>query len=249
MIPKIIHQIYETRENTRVSRKIEEWTNSVHLCNNEFEYKFWNNGKEINDFVKQHFPALADRYKALPYDVQRWDILRLMILYVEGGVYVDTDVECFASFEPLVEGKTCAFALEPQAHATDLRMPYLVGSYFIAAEAGHPFIKLLIDEMMRHAFIRYSTHNPTQVMKTTGPLRLTELYQLHRSSYDVQLIDAAHVSPLSAKEVPDYMKGKYFESVENAVMLHLYTSSWATDIENKEELDFKDYLRSKKIGG
>ncbi|MDR0873362.1 MAG: hypothetical protein LBN27_07855 [Prevotellaceae bacterium] len=249
-IPKIIHQIYETKPGAQVSRRVLEWCASVQRSNAGFSYRFWNSGKAINSFVRENFPEFYDKYRALPFDVMRWDILRLMILYVEGGVYIDADVEGYESIEPLIKGCACAFALEPQPHAENhsLRLPFLVGTYFIAAEPKHSFIMLLIEELFEHAFIRYSTHNPTQVMLSTGPVRITEIYLQSRANFDVQLIDSREVSPLSAKDVPEYLKGKYFESAERARMVHLYASSWAEPIENKEVLEYQEYLKRKKSG-
>ena len=43
-------------------------------------------------------------------------MIRYMILYCHGGVYVDLDIECFKSIDPLVENKSFFLGMEPPEH-------------------------------------------------------------------------------------------------------------------------------------
>lgn len=248
MIPAKIHQIYESKANARISRRVGEWMSSVAIehAKDGIEYKLWDNKRQNDLFVGHHFSEWYEQYKALPFDIQRWDILRLMILYVEGGIYIDTDVECYRSTLPLLENAECvAFGLEPQAHADDYRMPFLAGSYFIAAATKDIVIYKLIEFLLARTKVRWSTHQPTQVMRSTGPFAITEFLQTQGSLFSINLIDSRYLSPLPAKDVPAYLAGKDFVSAENAFAVHLYTSSWAKPIENKEELEREEFLKWK----
>ena len=44
-----------------------------------------------NQKVKGNYAILIFKF---PYDVMRWDVIRYMILYKIGGLYVDFDYEC-----------------------------------------------------------------------------------------------------------------------------------------------------------
>lgn len=249
MKPTKVHQIYESKPNARISRRVGEWMASVKVEHEKdgTEYRLWNSKRQNDLFVGHHFPGWYEQYKALPFDIQRWDILRLMILYIEGGIYIDTDVECYKSTLPLISDIECqcAFGLEPQVHADDLRMPFLVGSYFIATEQKNNAIHKLIEFLFTRAKVNWSTHLPTQVMRSTGPFAITEFWQMQSSLFPVNLIDSRYLSPIAAKDVPAYLLGKYFTGVEEANIVHLYSSSWAKPIENKEELEREDFLRWK----
>ncbi len=39
----------------------------------------------MEDFIKISFPEIADVYFNYKYDVQRWDVIRYLILYKMGG--------------------------------------------------------------------------------------------------------------------------------------------------------------------
>lgn len=58
------------------------------------------------ELVDSYFPEWANLYHSLPFNIQRLDMIRYMILYCHGGVYVDLDIECFKSIDPLVENKS-----------------------------------------------------------------------------------------------------------------------------------------------
>lgn len=62
--------------------------------NPDWEYHLWN-GEEMDELVARHFPEYLSMYRSFPYNVQRWDTIRYMILYVYGGLYTDLDTECF----------------------------------------------------------------------------------------------------------------------------------------------------------
>jgi len=87
-IPSIIHQIYEgPREPSETLLSLSKTWKERHP---NWEYKFWNT-QNINNFLKEFFPAYISFYESFPYDVQRWDFIRYLILYTYGGLYVDMD--------------------------------------------------------------------------------------------------------------------------------------------------------------
>ena len=53
--------------------------------NPDWEYHLWN-GEEMDELVEKHFPEYLSLYRSFSYNVQRWDTIRYMILYVYGGV-------------------------------------------------------------------------------------------------------------------------------------------------------------------
>lgn len=49
--------------------------------------------EKIDAFMAGH-AEYRDVYNSYPYAVQRWDMIRYLILYEYGGIYADLDYEC-----------------------------------------------------------------------------------------------------------------------------------------------------------
>ena len=90
--------------------------------------------RKMDELVEKHFPEYLSLYRSFPYNVQRWDTIRYMILYVYGGVYTDLDTECFKPIEPLLEDVMIGFGEEPPEHNFNSSMPTLIGNAFMVSE-------------------------------------------------------------------------------------------------------------------
>lgn len=105
-IPRVIHQIWNTKNYS-------EYPNiNSHLYWNmyypTYEIKLWTL-HEIENLVHENFPHLLQDFLRLQYDIQRADIGRYLILYTNGGFYVDLDtfpaglnLDDFRSFDTVV---------------------------------------------------------------------------------------------------------------------------------------------------
>lgn len=63
----------------------------------------------MRELVINSFPEYENLYNSLPRDVQRWDIIRYMILYKYGGIYTDLDTEYFKPINQLVNDISLGF--------------------------------------------------------------------------------------------------------------------------------------------
>ena len=108
IIPKIIHQIWLGNELMPENYKyyLETWR----LYNPGWKIKIWN--KE--DILKENFPNIDLFFLARSYAEQS-DMVRYEIIYRYGGLYIDTDIECFASFEDLHHKYDFYINMEPPA--------------------------------------------------------------------------------------------------------------------------------------
>ena len=243
-IPKIIHQIQIGDVNKPFSGKVLEWMNRTKAVNKDYEHRLWSSKQELEAFVAEKYPNILVAYKMLPFDIQRVDLARLLILHEFGGVYVDIDVECLRPFEPLIQNQKVCFSLEPDEHAQDFEnYPYMIGTFFIAAEPKNEFIKYLIDGILGGIFENHSTHFPTQIMKSMGPAKITELHRKAQSNFAISLIPSKFLSPLNKSEIDDYLRGKYFSQTEGAFMVHLYAGAWVESSENKLDIELKRELK------
>ncbi|GHU64838.1 hypothetical protein FACS1894123_10160 [Bacteroidia bacterium] len=151
LIPKIIHQIWSEEKKPLPDFCLilaETWKEN----HPDWKYIYWNE-KDMNDFVQKEYPHLCDFYYSLPYDIQRWDTVRLLILHKMGGLYVDFDYECLKNIEPLLKNRTCCIGLDPQTHCAMYDIPRVLNAAFFATVPESSFIKKSIDRT-DHAYIR-----------------------------------------------------------------------------------------------
>lgn len=128
MIPKKIHYIWfgKGEKNERVKHCIESWKKYLP----DYEIIEWNEDNfdiNYNDFTKS------------AYENKKWafvsDVARLWVLYNEGGIYMDTDVEVYKPLDEFLneEGFTGFEDVHYPVTAT------------LGAVKGNPVIKLMLD--------------------------------------------------------------------------------------------------------
>jgi len=94
-IPKIIHFIWidfsnELNPKPVISKKHLDTIAQTQYLNPDYKIKIWN-GWECDQLVKKYFPNKYKLYWSLSKPIMRCDYVRLMILYVYGGIYSDMD--------------------------------------------------------------------------------------------------------------------------------------------------------------
>lgn len=128
-IPKIIHYCWFGRNEKPelVKKCIESWKKHCP----DYEIIEWN-----EDNVDVNFCSYSKR----AYKQKRWgfavDVLRMKIIYENGGIYLDTDVELVNNLDSLLNNAAWF------GYGTDIEIN--TGSGF-GAEKGNPFIKTILE--------------------------------------------------------------------------------------------------------
>ena len=141
MIPK---QIMQTWKNLEIPT---HWKSSQSSILNKLpDWKYVLLTDVDNEaFVQKHFPGLLYWYQHLKYPIQRADVIRYMWLYVNGGVYIDLDIEIIESFEELFENQNMDTWL--------LRAPRNLANhytnFFMASTAKNPFWLKVLEECIK----------------------------------------------------------------------------------------------------
>lgn len=237
-IPKIIHQVYE--DISGPPEQLKKISFSWKQNNPEWQYIFW--GKKEIESLLNDFPELIDDYNQFPYDIQRWDIIRLLILYKYGGLYVDIDYECFRNLDPLFDdGNSCYIGLEPYQHAANNGMKKIVGNAFIASVPGHDFIKHAIDNIFLHDFspdIQFNKGN--YIVNSTGPFFLTKLYDNYEYQETITLINPDLVTPLTIDETRCYNDGVHdpiiTDKLKKSYAVHYFAGTWWSEDELRNKI-------------
>ena len=227
MIPQIIHQVWEGKTEPLpvfLSELGKTWTEH----NPEWRYEFWNY-ERMESFVLQYYPDFIDIYHGFRYDVQRWDVIRYMILYQMGGLYVDFDYECIESIDKYVVGKTCCFGVEPEEHAILFNKKYIISNAFMLSIPRHPFIQRLLETVRNTNSL--SDDKLVYVLETTGPYMLSGVYENYEYKNEIDLFTAEMVSPLTkgeiARYIGGYVEGKDLDKkIQKAIAIHYYFGTW-----------------------
>jgi hypothetical protein len=129
MIPKKLHHIWWGRKLPKLEQK---WMDTSIKNNPEYEHKIWTN----KDVVSCKFLEVAIKEKKFAYAA---DYIRTYVLYHNGGVYIDTDMELV---NPIPEKWLDYSVVLPKE--TDFEF----GGHFIATAKKNRFIKNMLDEYL-----------------------------------------------------------------------------------------------------
>ena len=230
-IPKIIHQIWSDIQMPLpfVLQKLSKTWIDIHP---DWEYKLWGE-KEIDAFVRTEYPQYYTAFCSLPFDMQRWDTVRFLILNMYGGMHVDCDYECLENIEPLLADHTCCIALEPDKHCQMYNVPNFLNSALFASVPNHPFLQRIIEQIFSNTECSFSPQNkPMYILNTTGPLMLSHLYQTlsPEEQSEIYLIPAQYVTPFDTFQIVQVKQGIENEELEeclkDAYAVHYFSGLW-----------------------
>ena len=176
MIEKQIFQSWHTKNVHRViANKIKNFLN----LNPEYKYKLFND-QEMDKYVNDNFPGeIADCYNRIQIIVAKVDFWRYLILYKEGGIYLDMDSNINKSLDLLIKE-------EDSAIITAEGNPGLYVQWGLMFSKNHPILKrtieLVIDNIKNNRY-------PHDIHKMTGPTVYTQaINDVHKSIFN-EIID------------------------------------------------------------
>jgi inositol phosphorylceramide mannosyltransferase catalytic subunit len=165
-IPKLFHRIWLDDPVPEVFAGYWDKLQDLHP---EWEFRAWDSSEDVPELQNQQ---LFDNAQDLcPKDWKRFqaDILRLELLYLYGGIYVDADVEPIRPFDMLVDFQ-CIVPFSPNRGKAGER---LLTQYVIGAEPGHPFIKTCIDTLPK----AFRKHRSQPLAQMIGPWHITRTFR------------------------------------------------------------------------
>ncbi len=175
-IPKVIHFIWLGPKPfpTGSARNIHSWMKK----HPAWVFKFWTDSDRgipvegmqrcsIQDLSFTHLGGLLE--KTTNFGEQS-DILRYEILFQEGGVYVDHDVECMASFDSLHEGVDFYVPLEKPHLVVGIDSHIFPGICLIGSRPLHPILKQTLENVRAcwdQVEIDFAGHSALKVINRT----------------------------------------------------------------------------------
>lgn len=189
----------------------------------EYEFIEWNEDNLDLDKISQECEYFAECRKRRLYAFMA-DYLRIKIIYEQGGVYIDTDVQAIKSLNTLLE-KDLLLGYE---ECTIDKVNKQIGTGLIAAEKQNWFIKKV-----------YDFYN-NDIMKTDMfiiPVIMTEIYQKlpKNEKSKIEILPKEYFSPY------DSGGGKIFSQeliTNNTYAIHWFSYSWG-NFKNRQWVQVK----------
>src|SRR6188474_231200 len=141
-IPRILHLTSARVPLAGVEENF--FRRNARVLGDGWTYRIWSDA-ENDAAVAQHFPELADAYRALPYGVMRADIARLVYMHADGGWYADTDYEWLR--DPTEVAAEYDLVL-PLSRDADDAGGECVGNAVFGSIARHPFWAAVVFDVL-----------------------------------------------------------------------------------------------------
>ena len=206
-IPKIIHYCWFGRgEKPEIVKKcINSWKDKL----KDYEIKEWNEDSfdiNTNEFIRQAYQAKKYAFVS--------DYVRVYALYNYGGIYLDTDVEVFQSFDKYLNNDSF----------WGFEAGNFIATSTIGAAKGNKLIKRFLDSYERKSFINNDgSFNVTTNVKMVSNIFEELGVELNGKYQEINGIGVVY--PIEIFSPYDY---RYYEDMRNSdtVCIHKYYKSW-----------------------
>lgn len=128
---------------------------------------FFLDDREADALIAAHFnSSVHEAYKRLPLGVMRSDVIRVVVVYLYGGAYADTDTTLLEPTSAwLRDGCDVVLGVEDNRK--------LVTQFAFAATPKHPLVASVMEGIIKNIMSQYDKHGRHFVHETTGPLAMT----------------------------------------------------------------------------
>jgi mannosyltransferase OCH1-like enzyme len=209
-IPKILHQIW-IGENVMPS----EWMDTVKdFCKKyQYKYKLWTESN-IDTLKWNEFNGLKKAYTDLEFSLAgRSDIIRLLVLYEYGGIYIDADTvilkpakfnqfllnnkaNVFFGYEHILDKGKEIFSTHPNEKIR--KATKYIANGVVGSSKAHAFIKHLLEKISKYV------KKVAPAWQMTGPLFISDEYFKHEHKYkDIKIYPTKYFYPITWHNITD----------------------------------------------
>lgn len=156
MIPKNIFQSWITKElHPEIQKKVDRMLE----LNPTYKHEIYTDS-EISEFVNTNYSGkISECFNRLTVPVAKVDFWRYLVLYKEGGVYVDLDSSINVSLDDFIEEKDDAIITAETNYNTYVQWALIFNK-------EHPILKEVIDLIVDN--IENNSY-PNDILNMTGP--------------------------------------------------------------------------------
>ena len=233
MIPKKIHYVWIGGPKGNIENIcINSWKEKLP----DYEICEWNeNNIDIEELIK------GKKFLEECYKRKLWafisDYIRIKVLYEQGGVYMDTDMQIVKDITGLLAQHEVFFGYEDEKH---------ISAGIIGAQEGHKLFKDMLDfyesDILRASFFT--------IPKVITHIVEKNYKKIDKNNYEdgIYVYDREYFYPFSYKEEFEYSCIK-----ENTYGIHWWGKSWAKKrdyfLESKHLTGFNKTYKCLKIFG
>jgi mannosyltransferase OCH1-like enzyme len=212
MINKIIHFIwinFNDEFNTKLNlpKKYVENINNCIKINPGYEIKVWN-GTSCYNLVKKHFPNHLKMYENVKYPIQKCDIIRLMIVYVYGGIYSDVDRLCIKPYDILLKKYNKYDVILGKYK----NWPHIFNDPIICSKNNKFILNCINNIKIYNLGNRF-----LDIFISTGPFFITKQYYFYNNKKSIKILD---------KELNPCNLCNCTLDIKNSITFTAYDNSW-----------------------
>lgn len=182
---------------------------------------------EIKEWNEHNFDVFQTTYSAEAYLLKKYahvsDYVRFWVLYHEGGIYFDTDVELIRPIDDILSrGSFMGFECQ-EGQSNDCPHGNMAAGLGMGIPKGHPFFKHMVDFYEHDHYVRWNGKNTGNVV-----LRATQFLDYEHK--EVLKGGIVRVSDLLIYPTEYFCPYDYYKQemhiTENTRTIHHYMASW-----------------------
>lgn len=243
--------VYFTHENRKEALKFSKIISHNIKYNKDLEFKFYDS-KKREEFIKKYYPEFYKFYIRIhtDYGAVKADIFRVLILYHNGGIYIDIKTKIKNIYQYLIKTKK-SFYIGLTKYEDIILYTLLkfsnseYSNWFIATEKKGEIITKIKNEMFKRlsnfdkiSFNRFkypfisgsATSGRLSAWYYTGPVLFTEI--IKKSQSDIGIINDPNI--LIYDETSTCLKRFFFKNYKNTY--HYSKNKLLIDISNQNDL-------------
>ncbi len=200
-IPRIIHQTWKSAD---LPEQVSFCVQSVIRANPGWDHRFYTD-EELAEVVAATKEITQDDFMSIPSGIERADAFKAAVLFLEGGVYCDVDIEAFQPFESIVQKIVGSYALvsdtelwlspDHPIHCARLFGYPALKNHFMIAKPGASFLGMYLRELSEKSRTSQLGGDPVH---STGAAFLTGLVHKYggAEALNVGVLPSEWINPL-----------------------------------------------------
>lgn len=219
IIPKTFHTIWlDFGKGEEVFPKYVENMEKLKALHPDWEFKLWKKD-DILTLIKNEFPYFKETFINYDRAIKMHDSARILILYSQGGVYLDQDFIPLRNINPIMKFYNFVIGNEEKDDFTPV-------NGFIGSIAGHGLLKMMIEEMAKPETASKF------VLEATGPGMVKKTMLEYAKNHDLKYIKVYSnkffypVSYKNKKILKNNSISNLMNKFPHCYLLQEYDASW-----------------------
>ena len=231
--PKIIHQIWIQGED-KIPTKYYPNIQKIKSLHSNWNYKLWDHNKIVN--LLETNQKLIQTYNKLKYMHLKIDFAKYVILYYEGGIYIDMDATFIKPIDELLD-KYIEYDLIISNQGINSLESYLNCGYLTCLNNGiiiskkHNHVLLKLIDTIVESPLCFSNNKIECIQQITGPQKFTNIIYQNMNS-KIKILPNEYLEPCLLDKC---------HITENTYAIHKHNLTWVPDNLKKIAILYLDY--------